>query len=79
MKVFTIEHAPSNHDETPVPNGYASATWRPVQNLLGKDLGKGHDVVVKQARFAMSFKGVDDNDSIVWRLRQAYHDETGAQ
>ena len=23
----------------------------------------------------MSFKGVDGNDSIVWRLRQAYHDE----
>ena len=23
----------------------------------------------------MSFKGVDGDDSIVWRLRQAYHDE----
>lgn len=29
----------------------------------------------QQAWFAMSFNGVDGNDSIAWRLRQAYHDE----
>ena len=27
------------------------------------------------AWFAMSFKGVEGNDSIAWRLRQAYRDE----
>jgi|ERR1700722_7949852 hypothetical protein len=66
-------NTPSNHDETR-PNDYASATWRPGQ-LLGKVQEKGPRRSHQQPWFAMSFKGVEGNDSIAWRLRQAYHDE----
>jgi hypothetical protein len=43
--------------------------------LLGKVQEKVTNVVRQQHGLWMSFKGVEGNDSIAWRLRQAYHDE----
>jgi hypothetical protein len=43
--------------------------------LLGKVQEKVTNVVRQQHGLRMSFKGVEGNDSITWRLRQAYHDE----